>query len=62
MVSDCGFSNKDLGVRIQNSEEKQSKPSSLQLLEMNARDAQRGLWNASNPIPPWELRRQRRKK
>ena len=29
-------------------------------LEEEAREARRGLWSMSNPIPPWEFRRNRR--
>jgi endonuclease YncB( thermonuclease family) len=31
------------------------------VLEYEAREAKRGLWNDPNPIPPWEFRRKKRK-
>jgi endonuclease YncB( thermonuclease family) len=31
-------------------------------LESEAREAKRGLWRDTNPIPPWEFRRKKRRK
>ena len=38
-----------------------SKDQELARLELEARSAKRGLWRDSNPTPPWDWRRQKRK-
>jgi micrococcal nuclease len=41
---------------------KYSKDKTLAVFELNARKTRAGLWSLSNPIPPWEFRKTKKKK